>query len=161
MLSISTIYSKYTEVVTEMSQTNRVFLLLFSVVVFARHLWHAWVPDGGLGRANQPMCAESLDVVTTILFMYGNTQLGMFIHDVLALVRNERVLDAIHVHGFLAVLHVFVVYVLWDHIKPMPYPALPTEGLRPGGYLWYIEVGLYVVFLITQFLSGTNKKSKD
>lgn len=144
-----------------MSQLNRAFLLLFSIILFARHLWHAWAPDGGLGRANQPMCAESLDVVTTILFMYGNTQLGLFIHDVLALIRNERVLDAIHIHGFLAVLHVIVVNVAWDHIKPMPYPANPDVGMRPGGYLWYIEVGLYFTFLVAQLLSGNSKKRKD
>lgn len=144
-----------------MSRMNRVFLFLFSVILFARHLWHAWAPDGGLGRANQPMCAESLDVVTTILFMYGNTQLGLLLHDILALVRNKSVLNAIHIHGFLAILHIIVVNVAWEYIKPLPYPASPKEGLRPGGYLWYIEAALYVVFLILQVFSKKSKKDRD
>ena len=138
---------------------DRPVLILLSVILFLRHLWHAWAPDGGLAKANQSFCAESLDVVTTILFMYGNTQLGLLLHDILALVRNERVKEAIHIHGFLATLHVFVVNVAWDHIKPMPYPTNPSEGMRPGGYLWYVEVAIYGVFVLQQLMFGRPKKN--
>ena len=130
---------------------DRTFLALFTIILLARYIPHAWHPDGGLTVARQYFCSESRDAAVVIIFMYGNTQLGLLLHDLISLYDNHRVRLSNHIHGILSLIHVFVVNVAWDHIKAHPYPETPKEGLRPGGYLWYVEAVIYLLYLVYVF----------
>ncbi len=97
-----------------------------------------------------------------ILFMYGNAQLGLFIHDVLSLARNERVAECIHIHGFIATLHIICINFFWRFLKGHEYPPNPQDtGMRPGNYMWYMESGLYFLFLIVQLMSDRDPNNPN
>ncbi len=158
----------------KLESINRFILIVLTIAVFLRAYFHAWVPDGGAQVANQPICNERFwepgnradpnkmhGPVVVILFMYGNAQLGLFIHDIISLKRNERIKECIYIHGFLATLHVICINFFWDFLKGHPYPSNPEDtGLRPGGKLWYIETGLFALFLMAQVLFADKAAEK-
>jgi len=136
---------------------SHLVLYSLSIILFLRHIAHAWHPDGGISVARQYVCPESINVTVGVIFMYGNTQLGLLIHDIYSLYNHDRINLCIHIHGLIATIHILVINILWTYIKSYPYPELPAEGLRPGGKLWYVEVVIYAVYLL---FKSINKRSK-
>jgi hypothetical protein len=91
---------------------------------------------------------ENGKIIILILFMYGNTQIGLIFHNLYALIskNNDLINFSINVHCMISLFHIIMINYLWKY-KALPYPDIPENpGIigdlflyRPGAYLWYVE----------------------
>ena len=139
---------------------DRIVFYFFFCILVLKYVFHAWMPDGGIVYpAKQYICPESFDEVVVIVWMYGNTQLGL-----LLFMMFSNIQKSILIYGALSLIHIVTINLLWEHVKFKPYPPNPEVGMRPGGYLWYIEAIVYCVYLLyylfCNFVVGDCSSSK-
>ncbi len=98
------------------------------------------------------------DIIILILFMYGNTQIGLIFHNLYALIskNNDLINFSINVNCMTSLFHIIMINYLWKYVKELEYPKEPENpGIigdfflyRPGAYLWYVETIICLLYYL-------------
>jgi len=140
-----------------------VSLALLSILLLLKAAFHAYKPDGGAGTpGGVDLDLGNGGVILVITFMYGNTQFGLLMHNLISLYNKEntKMIQCINVHAFIAGCHILVVNVLWDSIKSLPYPTTANDRTRPGGYIWYFEFAICIAYYVLRMAVKPSKSQK-
>ena len=107
------------------------------------------VTDGGLYRyTNVDTSKGNASGLLLVLWMFGNTQLGLLLYNGMALASGsyDRVRFAISVHMKIALMQLLMVHYCWNFVKSYPLPS-ELSTYKPGYWLWHVEFFLSLFYL--------------
>ncbi len=136
---------------------NGPFVLgVLTTFMFCKWIAHAFLSDGGLQRySNVDPEKGNVQGLLLVMWMFGNTQFGVMLHDLLALCSGEynRIRQAISIHNTICFFQLIMVHFLWNYVKLYPLPA-NFFNPKPGLWLHHFEFFLTSFYLIVS--SNTN-----
>lgn len=143
-----------THVILMKHMTGEFVLGLLSLILACKVIVHTLLPDAGIYRySNVDITKGNVSGLMLILWMFGNTQLGLLLYELSALFSGsyDRIRFAISTRMKLSFVQLVIVYFLWDYVKSYPLPE-ELSKYKPGNYLWHLEFLLSFFYIV---LSGT------
>lgn len=142
---------------------TRLVLLFCTISLLFKASGHVWCSDGaGRDYGGFDYSLGNANVITTVLFLYGETQYVWIFWNLMFLFydkENNWTGLAVRVHFFAAVLMISFIKFAWTYIKEFPIIMPPVgDAKRPGQYLWFAELGLTGLVILLQLFSKNNTK---
>lgn len=139
-----------THVVLIRHMTGEFVLGLLSLILACKVIAHTLLPDAGIYRyTNVDISKGNVSGLMLILWMFGNTQLGLLLYELSSLFSGsyDRIRFAISTRMKLSFAQLVAVYFLWDYVKLYPLPE-ELRKYKPGNYLWHLEFLLSFSYLV-------------
>lgn len=139
-----------THVILMKHMTGEFMLGLLSLILACKVIVHTLLPDAGIYRyTNVDITKGNVSGLMLILWMFGNTQLGLLLYELSALFSGsyDRIRFAISTRMKLSFVQLVIVYFLWDYVKSYPLPE-ELGKYKPGNYLWHLEFLLSFFYIV-------------
>merc|ERR1712137_1263744 len=128
---------------------------------------HVWCPDSA-GRDYGGFDYEkgNANVITTILVLYGEMQYVWVFWNLMFLFFDKSWINtAVHLPFAVSLFTISFIKIFWEYIKEYPPIGPPVgEALRPGQYLWMLELFLTAIVTlmnVIKYFRGPNKTKME
>lgn len=141
---------------------HKVILGALFVILTLRMATHAILPDGSSQSiARFDLNKGNAEYIVYFFWVYGLTQVGLLFHNAYAFMSGHFKLmrESIIVQTLLSLNHIIMINFLWPIVKSYPFPLDKTNN-RPGAWLWYTELFISGSYLLFDYYTNYNKKSK-
>ena len=130
-------------------QAPNLVLFILTLSLIPKASGHVWLADGaGRDFGGFDYSKGNADVITLVLFLYGETQyVWVFWNSMFLMYDWSWVRTAIRVHFVASAFMVLMVHAFWGLVKDYARIQPPANNAkRPGRYLWYFELILSALF---------------
>jgi hypothetical protein len=121
---------------------KNIVLWICTICIICKASGHVWLPDGaGAMYGGFNYAKGNADVITTVLFLYGEVQYVWVFWNLMFLFYDWKwVKTALRVHFVASLAMLIMVTFCWDFLKAYPMLPPPVDGAnRPGKYMWFLE----------------------